>query len=170
MRRTSSTACGVSCTLWPEMITFSDSAPGRCELQYGTSPSSDFSTGSSGLRWAMIEWYFRPGVIGSCAAAFTNGSLALRLSMLLGIFGLAVPSTCCSACARARNTSSNLPRMVSGRRTRRPIRRPTLLPAISVPWCGAAMKIARSTFGSALKCSSGPSLDCTRFRRSPFRS
>ncbi len=70
------------------MITFSDTAPSRCALQYGTRPSSDCCSGTSGLRWAMIEWYFSPGMIGNAPAAFTNGSLALRLSMLLGICSL----------------------------------------------------------------------------------
>ncbi|MNT56360.1 hypothetical protein D3C72_1936510 [compost metagenome] len=117
-----------------------------------------------------MEWYFSPGMIGSAPAALTNGSLALRLSMLLGICSLVGCADCASACCRVWNTSSNLPSRVIGRRTRRPIRRPRRLPAMSVPLCGAAMKMARSTLGSALKCSSGPSLACTRFRRSPLRS
>ncbi|MNN40491.1 hypothetical protein D3C81_1545680 [compost metagenome] len=115
----------------------------------------------------MIEWYFSPGASGNVADFSMKGSLAFKLSMLVvmrGSLGL-LPAS--SGFCKARNTSPNLPRMVSGKRTSLPIIRPSRLPAASVPLCGEAMKIARSTFGCGVKCSSGPNRASTRFRRSP---
>src|SRR5258705_8073892 len=54
IRSTSRIACGSYCAPWSELTINSDCAPGRCELQYGTTPSELFGV-SPRPRSPMIE-------------------------------------------------------------------------------------------------------------------
>jgi len=84
IRSTSRIACGLNCAPWSELTINSDCAPGRCELQYGTTPSELLGV-SPRPRSPMIEWYGIPRVIGSLFTAFTNRSLGSSVSTLFGI-------------------------------------------------------------------------------------